>query len=162
MSLTTDPNAPCLNTPKGEGQQNKCYLILSEEERAKGFVRPYRDTYVHVGKDVKSWWKGIHHMITEEERKEEGMEKYVAVMTVLTNKDGSFKGGTYVTKEELDAWKSGKRIGGCGAETRMVKQIAETYAVDPNFYGSTWCMGCQKHIHVNEFVWKGTNETVGS
>jgi hypothetical protein len=29
--------------------QNPVYLVLSEAERAKGFVRPYRDTYVHVG-----------------------------------------------------------------------------------------------------------------
>jgi len=50
MSLTTDPKDPKLK----EGQQNKTgqheiYLVLSEEERAKGFVRPYRDKYVHVG-----------------------------------------------------------------------------------------------------------------
>jgi hypothetical protein len=53
MSLTTDPNNPCLNTLKGEGQQNECYLILSDEERAKGFVRPYRDSYIHRGKNIK-------------------------------------------------------------------------------------------------------------
>lgn len=50
MSLTTDPKDPKLK----EGQQNKTgqheiYLVLSEEERAKGFVRTYRDKYVHVG-----------------------------------------------------------------------------------------------------------------
>lgn len=26
----------------------KGYVVLSEEERAKGFVRPYRDRYVHT------------------------------------------------------------------------------------------------------------------
>jgi len=31
---------------KEDGQQKE-YIVLSEEERAKGFVRPYRDTYVH-------------------------------------------------------------------------------------------------------------------
>lgn len=25
----------------------KAYVVLSEDERAKGFVRPYRDAYVH-------------------------------------------------------------------------------------------------------------------
>lgn len=27
----------------------KGYVVLSAEERAKGFVRPYRESYVHVG-----------------------------------------------------------------------------------------------------------------
>ena len=28
--------------------QHKSYWVLPESERAKGFVRPYRDTYVHL------------------------------------------------------------------------------------------------------------------
>ena len=50
MSLTTDPNDPKLKRyagPEQPGPQSEVYLVLSEEERAKGFVRPYRDTYVH-------------------------------------------------------------------------------------------------------------------
>lgn len=49
MSYTTDPNDPRL----GHGadaqpqEQNEVYLVLSEEERAKGFVRPVRRKYVH-------------------------------------------------------------------------------------------------------------------
>lgn len=31
---------------KNNGQQ-KDYVVLSPEERKKGFVRPYRDTYLH-------------------------------------------------------------------------------------------------------------------
>lgn len=31
---------------KVNGQQ-KGYVVLSEEERAKGWVRPYRDSYTH-------------------------------------------------------------------------------------------------------------------
>jgi hypothetical protein len=47
MGLTTDPNDPDLGRgPGGEGM-NKKYLILSEEERAQGFVRPVRNAYVH-------------------------------------------------------------------------------------------------------------------
>lgn len=47
--LTTDPEDPRL----GHGVDNEpvpqqeVYLVLSEEERAKGFVRPYRDRYIH-------------------------------------------------------------------------------------------------------------------
>lgn len=44
--LTTDRSHPDLNTPN-EGQ-HKVYLVLSEEERAKGFVRPVRTEYVHL------------------------------------------------------------------------------------------------------------------
>ena len=31
-------------------EQREVYLVLSEEERRKGFVRPYRDVYMHAGK----------------------------------------------------------------------------------------------------------------
>jgi len=162
MSLTTDPNSPCINTPKGEGQQNECYLILSEEERAKGFIRPYRNQYIHIGKNIKSHWKSIYRILNEEE-KNEHKEKYVAIMTVLTDEEGNFKGGAYVTQEQLDKWKKGEQDGGCGGKTIMAREIAETYARNPSFYGATWCMNCKKHIDVNEFIWDDkSGETVGS
>ena len=47
MGLTTDKNTPCLNAIRPDGQQ-ECYLVLSDEEKAKGFVRPVRQTYRHV------------------------------------------------------------------------------------------------------------------
>ncbi len=46
MSLTNDPSDPGLRQIKANGQQEK-YLVLSEEERAKGFVRPVRNRYKH-------------------------------------------------------------------------------------------------------------------
>lgn len=48
--LTDDPNDPGLgHGPDTEpGPQNEVYLVLSEAERAKGFVRPYRDAYRHL------------------------------------------------------------------------------------------------------------------
>ena len=51
MSLTSDRSDPRLGRGSdGEpGPQNEVYLVLSEEERAKGFVRPVRRTYVHTG-----------------------------------------------------------------------------------------------------------------
>jgi hypothetical protein len=47
--LVTDPKDQRLGhggdvTP---GPQNAAYLVLSEEERAKGFVKPYRESYRH-------------------------------------------------------------------------------------------------------------------
>ena len=49
--LTTDRNDPRLGrgSDATPGPQNKTYLVLSEEERAKGFVRPVRTSYRHVG-----------------------------------------------------------------------------------------------------------------
>jgi hypothetical protein len=44
--LTTDRNDPDLGV-KGPDGQNKKYLILSGEERAKGFVRPLYRAYLH-------------------------------------------------------------------------------------------------------------------
>lgn len=47
--LTTDPNDPRLGHGADEEPvpQQEVYLILSEEERQKGFIRPYRDRYIH-------------------------------------------------------------------------------------------------------------------
>lgn len=50
MSLTTDPTDPHLthyNGPEKPGPQADVYLVLPEEERAKGFVRPVRRSYLH-------------------------------------------------------------------------------------------------------------------
>jgi hypothetical protein len=159
MSLTSDPNDPRLKEgQKNETGQHDIYLVLSDEERAKGFVRPVRDAYVHVGKLPQ--YKGLYRMLSEEEK--EQFPGYVAIMTVLTNEAGEFVGGSYVKQEELDAWQKGQRVGGCGTETRMHYSIAETYARNPKYYGATFCCGCNKHLPVNEFFWSGTNEEVGS
>ena len=91
--ITTDPNDPRL----GHGiddeprSQNQAYLVLSEKEKAKGFVRPYRERYIHTT---------------------------------------------------------------CGTFTKMHKDIAESFAVDPRFYGATYCVKCQKHLPLHEFEWE--------
>lgn len=50
--LTTDRNDPRLPDRRGPDDapvpQQEVYLILSDEERAKGWARPYRDTYKHL------------------------------------------------------------------------------------------------------------------
>lgn len=165
MSLTTDPKDPALKEgQKNETGQHDIYLVLSQEERAKGFVRPVRDTYIHVGK--KLCYEEIWYLLDEKQQSE--MKKkfpdkeYFAVMVSLKDKNGKIIGGSYVTKEEYDHWQSGKLIGGCGTETRMGLALAETYARNPLFYGATFCCYCNKHLPVDEFVWKGTNQIVGS
>lgn len=47
--ITSDPNDPDLRVIEESGMQ-KTYLVLSDEERAKGFVRPLRRSYKHTGK----------------------------------------------------------------------------------------------------------------
>jgi len=44
----------------------------------------------------------------------------------------------------------------CGVVTTMGLALAETYARDPTFYGSTFCVACRGHFPVGEhgeFVW---------
>jgi hypothetical protein len=77
----------------------KGYIVLTADERAKGFVRPVRTTYVHLT---------------------------------------------------------------CGTKTWMAQDIAETFARRPDFYQGGFCAGCRKHFPNKEFVWDGTNETVGT
>jgi hypothetical protein len=47
MGTTSDRNDPGLHNIDERGMQEN-YLILSDEERAKGFVRPVRRTYIHT------------------------------------------------------------------------------------------------------------------
>lgn len=99
--LTTDPNDPRLGHGADDSPvpQQDVYLVLSEEERKKGFVRPFRNKYIHNN---------------------------------------------------------------CGVETVMGQALSETYARDPKFYGATYCVGCQMHRPISEFVWSADGETVGS
>lgn len=50
MSLTDDPNDRRLGhgVDSEPRPQEDVYLVLSEEERAKGFVRPFENRYVHA------------------------------------------------------------------------------------------------------------------
>lgn len=50
VGLTSDPNDPRLTHGSDDEPvpQSEVYLVLSEEERAKGFVRPVRRSYIHT------------------------------------------------------------------------------------------------------------------
>lgn len=56
MSLTTDPQDPRLGHDSDDvpQPQNEVYLVLSDDEIAKGYVRPYRNAYRHVKCHVNS------------------------------------------------------------------------------------------------------------
>lgn len=85
-----------------ESGQHAGYVVLTAEERAKGFVRPVRNSYMHLK---------------------------------------------------------------CKYITSMGREIAETYARDPGFYGSTYCSKCKGHFPVGangEFEWLGETTKVGT
>ena len=82
-----------------ETGQQKGYVALCPDERAKGFIRPVRQEYIHKV---------------------------------------------------------------CGALTWMAKPLAETYARDPTFYSGTFCCKCREHFPLDQFVWAGTDEQVGT
>lgn len=84
--------------PIKENGQHTDYWVLSEEERAKGFIRPVRKIYIHSS---------------------------------------------------------------CGTATVIGTLIAETYARDPKYYGSTFCCDCGEHYPVGEFKWGDEDVTVG-
>lgn len=163
MSLTTDRNDPGLNKVKDNGQQ-ETYIVLSEEERAKGFVRPVRKEYQHVGKEVdrEGTIENLEDHLTEGSAKYYSREQgYVAFLKYPESR--SPLNGKYIKQDELDAFNNkADRVGGCMAITKMHADIAETYARNPKFYGRTFCVGCGTHLPVNEFIWRGTTEEVGS
>lgn len=148
MSITDDPKHPGINVPTASGQ-NETYLVLSEAERAKGFVRPYRDAYRHVGT------RPTHplHDLTAAERERYGQYGYVK-HEAYPESDSPVV-GRYWTQAQLDAPR-------CGAVTTMGRALSETYARDPGFYGSTFCCSCEKHFPVREFVWDADGKVVGS
>jgi hypothetical protein len=82
-----------------ETGQHKGYVVLCEEERQKGFVRPFRDAYKHLP---------------------------------------------------------------CGTVTTMGRALSETYARDPKFYNATFCVRCNAHYPLDQFVWTLDGQQVGS
>lgn len=148
MSLTTDPQDPRLGhgTDGEPCPQSEVYLVLSKEERAKGFVRPLLRSYRHVG------IRGPRHPLrdlTEQERERYAGSTYVKYEEYPADERPSL--GRLWTQAQLDSVRKG-----CGTITTMGSAIAETYARDPGFYGATYCCGCQMHkpVGVNgEFIW---------
>lgn len=127
--------------------QHTDYWVLPPEEIAKGFVRPVRQEYVHVGKKPKYPIKPL----TAEQEEKWGGNGFVAFEEYP---EGEKSVGRYWKQDELDS--------GCRTKTTMSLPLAETYARDPGYYGSTMCVGCGDHFPVAEFVWAGTEEVVGS
>lgn len=118
---TTDgrPVEDVRKAQQDETGQHSSYVILCPDERAKGFTRPYRTSYKHVGR--------LEHLVGD---------------------DGA-EGPTV-------------RVGGCGTVTTMGRALSETYARDPKFYTHTFCVYCNSHPPVSEFIWTVDHQEVGS
>ncbi len=131
------------------------HWVLSPAERASGYVRPVRDSYKHVGRP------GPKHRLrdlTDDERalwSDSGFVKFEEYPESERPTTGRFW-----TQPELDSINKG-----CGTITNMPRSIAETYAKQPGFYGSTFCCGCSDYIRVGrngEFVWLDDGTRVGT
>lgn len=155
--LTTDPKHEDLGHGADDkpGPQNKCYLVLSEEERAKGFVRPVRHSYRHVG---IAGPKYPLRDLTEHEKEVYAGSGYAKFEDYPESDRPAM--GRFWMRDELESINKG-----CGVVTKMGRELSETYARSPGFYGSTYCCGCSMHRPVGrdgEFVWDGTDIRVGT
>lgn len=126
------------------------HWVLSQDERIKGYVRPYRESYRHVGSRPQYSTRDL----TPEEQ-----ERYAGC--------GYVKYEPYPPDESVSTgrfWTAQQLASGCGASTRMPVACAETYARDPHFYGTTFCCQCGGYFRVGkhgEFVWDN-GERVGT
>lgn len=151
-------DAPVPDSARRPDGQHVDHWVLSAEERAKGFVRPVRDTYRHVG--IAGPTYPLRDLTEEDlERFGGGPTGYAKYEEYPRSPDQTAL-GRFWTQEQLN------KIGnGCGIETRMPQAIAETYAAVPGYYGSTFCCGCGEYLPVGrdgEFVWADTTERVGT
>lgn len=142
MSIVTDRKD--LDTTIGADGMQRNYLVLSDEERQKGFVRPVRTSYQHVGS------KGPSHPLRDLTEDEKARYSKYGYVKFEDSPNGAVL-GRYWTQPDLDAINRG-----CGTVTTMGISIAETYAKEPNFYSGTFCVGCKTHRPVGEdgeFIW---------
>lgn len=153
MSIKDNREAVDTTIDAATGMQRD-YLVLSEEERAKGFVRPVRCSYVHVGNGGP---KHATRGLTDDERARFGTEEF-ALFEEYPESELP-RSGKYWTKNEL------ARATACGATTTMGRALGETYARSPSFYSGTFCSHCRAHFPVGrdgEFIWEDTTEKVGT
>lgn len=126
------------------------HFVLCPADLAKGYVEPYRESYIHVGPpgpkyplvDVNEAYRATIDYEPDPE-----WVKYEA----YPEGSGERGLGRYWTQSDLD-----KADKGCGQLTRMPASCAATYAAQPGYYGSTFCCGCGAYFKVGvagEFVW---------
>lgn len=150
-----DTSCPVPDDAKRADGQYVDHWVLPDEERARGFIRPVRTAYRHVGIAGPQYPLAD---LTPEQAARFG-DEFAKYEAYPPGTHGSAL-GRFWTQADID------RIGkGCGCVTTMPRRIAETYAREPGFYGSTFCAGCGAYFQVGprgEFVWDGTSERVGT
>jgi len=127
----------------------KGYVVLSADERAKGFVRPVRRTYIHTGRSICG---------KNRPTKQGHLGGQIDVCGFEPGHSGDcFQTFFTMTQPEAAEAERSQRRGGCGGATTMGLALAETYARDPKFYGGTFCCNCGSHFPVGEqgeFEWE--------
>ena len=134
-------NAP---QPVKANGQHADYYVLCDEERAKGFVRPVRYSYMHTGLPAPKYPLRDLTATEHEQYDQYGYLKFEEYPPAA-----GCGVGRYWTQPMLDRLNKG-----CGTTTSMGQKLAETYARDPYFYGATFCCACGTHFPVAEFVWE--------
>lgn len=147
MSLIEKPKGEPFDNgqPEASGQYTR-YAVLPSGQR-KAFVRPYRESYQHVGDQPRFPLVDL----TEEQLARYQQYGYVKYESYP---EGTIS-GRFWTQKQLDAK-------GCNTITTMGRELSETYAADPTYYGSTFCCGCHAHLPVSEFIWTLDGQRVGS
>ena len=153
-----DPENPrSASTPTSEKRsdgQYKDHWVLPASERDKGFVRPVRLEYKHVGPPGP---QSVLIDLAESEIEHYKQYGYIKFEKYLKNHHAV---GRYWTQEQID------RVGsGCNTVTTMPQDCAETYARQPGFYGSTFCVNCGEYFPVGEsgeFIWLDDETRVGT
>lgn len=149
-------DAPVPNSERrSDGQHIDHWVMCPGEIIKAGFKRPVRDSYIHVGIPGPTF---PLRDLTPEERERWG-DDFAKYEPYPKGDKGSALGHLW-SQADLD-----KIDKGCGVKTSMPRAIAETYAANPGYYGSTFCCGCGGYFKVGaegEFVWAGTKDRVGT
>lgn len=154
MPVNPDTASVPNDARRPDGQHVDHWTMCPTEIMKAGFNRPVRESYKHVGIAAPKYPLTD---LSDDKKREFAKWGYVKFETYPS---GETSLGRYWTQAELDA--VGK---GCGVVTSMPRTIAETYAANPSYYGSTFCCGCGTYLPVGdrgEFVWTGTDERVGT
>ena len=124
---------------KPDGQFERHPTLPADEKK---FIRPVRRSYKHVGIRPRYPTRPL----SDREKIDHAAAGYVCFEPYP--EDDAPLVGRFWTQQQLDS--------GCGVVTTMGLQIAETYAVNPSYYGKTFCCGCKDYFPVGaegEFTW---------
>lgn len=139
--------------------QHTSYWILNEDERKKGFVRPVRRTYVHVGRRICGK-PASDSVVAQMVVKCKDGEIYVCA-SEPAHEGECFALLVKMTAKHAERFLTKGLLGGCDTVTTMSLDIAQTYARDPNFYSAGMCVRCKEHFPHEELRWED-GSVVGS